>query len=333
MVVCGALVTLLVAMKMLAEERRSFTLRLMLVRHTTYFPLFESFRCLLFGSQRIRALKLLLCSVFQGFRQYGVIIFVYVAAIEQLMLFDTVLDYIINSVVVLVIAELDELAFKCLARIEEPSSDHDQDHHVPVSVLRTPLTAEGREYHSVNSSNSHAIEQYLLKTEEGLQGEQAARIPIHQSTDESSVQSNVLRQSLLQFHHSSPQSIQEMSTLRLSQREYEAYLNFDFWIVRCNFISMLLPLMNAKITGSNCGEHSLFRVSEIGMFSLMSTRILLNVYVDFILTRNRSKSLSDRVVHFVGSLFENALPCVAYVALMYLVFVEEFKPNEDDYLA
>jgi hypothetical protein len=38
-----------------------------------------------------------------------------VASIEQLMLFDTILDYIVNSVVVLVIAELDELAFQCLS--------------------------------------------------------------------------------------------------------------------------------------------------------------------------------------------------------------------------
>jgi hypothetical protein len=90
-VVCGALVTLMVCFKMLAEERRALCSRIVLMRHATETPLFYSLYHLLFGKKRLRALKLLLFSVFQSFREYGVLTFVYVAAIEQLMLFETIL--------------------------------------------------------------------------------------------------------------------------------------------------------------------------------------------------------------------------------------------------
>ena len=61
-------------------------------------------------------MRLLLLSLFYHLRGFAVLTFVYVASIEQLMLFETVLSYVINSVVVLVLAELDELLFRVFSR-------------------------------------------------------------------------------------------------------------------------------------------------------------------------------------------------------------------------
>jgi hypothetical protein len=254
-------------------------------------------------------------------------------------------------VVVLVIAELDELAFQCLSRVELSMRGHESgtDSHDEGSpggggynsaLLNPVTTPDGLLHHvdhSLSSSNSlggsggssrlNTIEQYLMKTEEGLHSHSRGAL-LRNSNDEQNINS-VARDSQI-LHHPSPANIHEMVTLSLSRREYEAYLTFDYCIVRFNFVSMLLPLMNAKITGSNCGEESLFRVSEIGMFALMITRVLLNVYVDTMLTRHSKRSLLEYICNMCCSLLEHSLPCVGYVALMYLVFVDIFKPPMDD---
>ena len=65
--------------------------------------------------------------IFLSFRVYGVLIFVYVASIEQIMLYNTIINYIINAVVVLVVAEIDELAFLFLSKNEMKNNNEDED--------------------------------------------------------------------------------------------------------------------------------------------------------------------------------------------------------------
>jgi hypothetical protein len=95
---------------------------------------------------------------------------------------------------------------------------------------------------------------------------------------------------------------------------------------------MVLPLVHAKISGVHCGEGSRFRVSEIVMFTLLSSRVALNVYVDILLVnfaRKRSSPFS-MFRHVIWSLLEHSLPCVGYLAIMYMVFVRQLKPPLDD---
>lgn len=128
-VCCGVLVVTIVALKMLAEERRAIAARLSLLHRTGPYSMFYCIRGLIIGRtdrnghDRLTSLKLLLYAIFLKFREYGMIVFVYVSAIEQLMLYETVLQYIINSVVVLVVVELDPLVFLALSRIDVDEDD------------------------------------------------------------------------------------------------------------------------------------------------------------------------------------------------------------------
>ena len=303
-IVCALLVTLIVCLKMLSEERRAICQRIVLIRHATENSYYYSIYHVIFGEKRLRALKLLLLCVFQSFREYGVLTFVYVAAVEQIMLFDTILDYVINSVIVLVIAELDELVFKSIVRIE--LEEHDPAHKQSFDV-----TEEEAEKHE--EQDRHSLIPAFLPS-----------VDIEAS----------IRPSVFQHrHHDSPENIKEMISLSLNPTEYEVYTIFDYFIVRLNFVMMLLPLLNGKITGHNCSENSLFRVSEIAMCGLFCIRILLNIFIDVKLQVNRGKwqnwtdksyfSLTPLVL---WSLLEHSIPCVAYVALMYYVLVRELKP-------
>ena len=65
-----------------------------------------------------------------------------------------------------------------------------------------------------------------------------------------------------------------------SSSEYDAYLAYDYLIIRLNCIMMLLPLLNGKITGNNCSENSVYRVSELAMFGLFAIRVFLNIGFD-----------------------------------------------------
>src|SRR5690606_17579111 len=149
-----------------------------------------------------------------------------------------------------------------------PNSHH---HHSLSSSTATVNVSHGKG----GSRHHNTIEQYLLKTEEGLQSQ--SRMARNSAGDHNINSSMMVRDSQILYHHS-PANIHEMVTLRLTRREYDAYLTFDYFMVRLNFIAMLLPLLNAKITGANCGRDSLYRVSELGMFALMTSRVLLNVY-------------------------------------------------------
>ena len=69
------------------------------------------------------------------------------------------------------------------------------------------------------------------------------------------------------------------------------------------------------------------------MLLLLSTEkkgILLNVYVDIIIVKNKIKTYRDYFVVIFWSLVEHAIPCIAYVFLMYSVFVVKLKPSIDD---
>jgi hypothetical protein len=316
--------------------------------------------------------------IFQSFREYGVITFVYVAAIEQLMLFETILDYIINSVVVLLIAELDELVFLCIQKSEisenfdrkRQSFDEkflDDENHEKASARSHSRGSEGSgggvggaqtikpfSSHDIESivesagnevavvtnvhaaHTSEATQPLLYKSEDGTVSTMMhAQRRINSEDIEDSRRPTLLYNS---YHNSAgPANVKEMIALSLSHVEYDCYLVYDYFIVRLNFITMLLPLVHGKITGKNCSEHSVYRVSEIAMFGLFTIRILLNVYVDLKLQFARGK-WKRTIAEYPGawvplalwSVIEHLVPCVCYVALMYFVFVEKLKPEIPD---
>lgn len=375
-VVCGALVTLIVCLKMLSEERKNLCQRLVLIRHATENSYYYSLYHLIFGEKRLRALKLLMMCIFQSFREYGVITFVYVAAIEQLMLFETILDYIINSVVVLLIAELDELVFLCIQKSEvsenfdrkRQSFDEkflDDENHERVSLRSNSHGSEGSagaggaqtikpfSGHDIESivettgassalpvitsaHTSDATQPLLYKSEDGTV---STMMHAHRRINSEDIEDSRRPSLLYNGYHSSsgPANVKEMIALSLSHVEYDCYLVYDYFIIRLNVVTMLLPLLNGKITGRNCSEHSLYRVSEIAMFGLFAIRILLNVYVDLKLQFGRGK-WKKTIEEFPGawvplalwSMMEHLIPCICYVALMYFVFVEKLKPLDPD---
>jgi hypothetical protein len=382
-VVCAALVMLIVCLKMLSEERRNLCQRLVLIRHSTENSYYYAVYHIIFGEKRLRALKLLCMCIFQSFREYGVITFVYVAAIEQLMLFDTILDYIINSVVVLLIAELDELVFNCIQKAEvsenfdrkRQSFDEkfvdDEDHekisvksrsshgseeleealagaqtirpfsnHEQSAVESALESAERGHVHAVAGGISHAASPHeeakhplLYKSEDGTI---SAMMHTHGRINSEDIEDSRRPSLLYNNYHSSigPANVREMIALSLSHVEYDCYLWYDYFIIRLNYIVMLLPLLNGKITGNNCSERSVYRVSEIAMFGLFTIRVLLNVYIDVKLQLARGK-WRRTISEYPGawaplafwSLVEHSVPCAAYMALMYFVFVKEFKPE------
>lgn len=118
--ICAMLVTVIIAMKMQTEERRLGAMRLVLKRHSGdstpsifSFALHEMFKG---GEHTATACRLIFMTLFNQLRSFSAVTFIYVASVEQLMLFDTQLQYIINSVIVLVLAEVDELLHECFAR-------------------------------------------------------------------------------------------------------------------------------------------------------------------------------------------------------------------------
>ena len=370
--ISGVLVAFIVCLKMLAEERRSIAQRLVLIRHATENSYYYSIYHLIFGAKRLRAFKLLCMCLFQSFREYGVITFVYVAAVEQLMLFDTIIDYIINSVVVLLIVELDELVFICIrkAELEASNREHGRAGRVSFDDQFTDTESEAGispnpnptpylpVVHSDSVIHSDLTHQEpLLKQEEVLVSatagggrysedlEDSSRpslLPTHDHRQGQRPDGQVCRRTDSQIlnetvhrdlhQHHGPSGIKEMTALAFNQSEYEAYKVYDYWSLRLNYIVMILPLTNGKITGHNCSENSLYRVSEITMFGLFLIKIVLNVYVDVKLQLGRGKwqhevranSLSLLPLVF-WSLLEHGVPCVAYLALMYNVFVVQLK--------
>lgn len=283
---------------MLKEERRCFAERLSLIRLGTEFTYFNCFYKLLFEDHKIRTLKVLCYSIFHSFRVFGVTTFVYVATMEQIMLYKTSIDYIINSVVVLVIAEIDELAFWCLKKTvlsnHDPSHTHGKiDAEVTVYDPLSTSDVENTSLPPVSASLSSLSSHLIDNGEDVNQG-------IHLS---------------------------EATELTLSEVEKDAFLIYDYWILRLNCLSMIIPLTRGKLTGHNCSESSVIRVSEIGMIALLSTRMLLNVFLDLYISRRKFSLASIR--HGLWSLLEHGIPCLLYVFLMYAVFVEAFKPPTD----
>lgn len=344
--VCSILVTVIVCLKMLAEERRCISSRLVLIRHASEFSFFNSFYHFLYGnSLRRRSLKLILLSLFQAFREYGVITFVYVAAMEQIMLFETILDYIINSVVVLLIAEADELLFHCLAKIEleiEFSTDHSEvtedefpditaaggyshaDMIRTASTLQHPLThPEPQPLVDHKAGTMNPIEHFFLKPEGTHSSMKSAG---QNEASEPSDSGNDYMPLYGEGMTKSPRNIHEMTCLHLTKREYEAFVVYDYWILRCNVIAMLVPLLHGKLTGYNCSERSQIRVSEIGMLVLLISRVCLLIYVDNLMARHKLQGMWAVIRHTFWSLLEHGIPCLGYVGLMYFVFVVKLKP-------
>jgi hypothetical protein len=355
--ISGILVTFIVCLKMMAEERRSIAQRLVLIRHATENSYYYSIYHLIFGAKRWRAFKLLCMCLFQSFREYGVITFVYVAAIEQLMLFDTIIDYIINSVVVLLIVELDELVFICIQKAEleaahrtvaagrQPRASFDdqftdaesESGGGPGSVPYIPVAAEpllphptkqeeilaaGRHSEDLENSSRPSL---LTAPSGGGAHSQRQRRTVSQGQVEGTHRD-------LHQGHDGPSDIKEMIAISFNQSEYEAYKVYDYWSLRLNYLVMILPLTNGKITGHNCSEKSLYRVSEIAMFGLFLIKIVLNVCVDLQLQLGRGKWKNEVRANSLSllplvcwSLLEHGVPCVAYLALMYNVFVVQLK--------
>lgn len=119
-IICTVLVIAIVAVKLKQEELKAVSMRLFLLRHTESHEssIFFAIRGLLTGGadghSPLFYAKLLIITLFHQLHAFGVIIFVYVASLEQIMLFDTALQYIINSVVILVLVEIDGLLMQAL---------------------------------------------------------------------------------------------------------------------------------------------------------------------------------------------------------------------------
>ena len=255
---CSVLVTLIVAVKMQPEERRCFALRLVLIRHSTAYSFWTILQGLFSGDNVGYWFKILYLYIFRNFREYGVVVFVYVGAMEQTMLFESILQYIINCTVVLLVAELDELLFISLAKSDlSPSS-------------------EGESSRSESLNDATSIEQGSST----MQSNNTAHEPYERS--------NTMTSRAARVNH----VISNFTHLRLSPKEQEAFNYWDFFIVRCNFLSMIIPLMSGKLSGRGCSENSWIRVSEVGMLCLMLTRVLLNVQVDMLIDRRFSCTLS-----------------------------------------
>jgi hypothetical protein len=120
-IICTVLVIGIVTIKLKEEEMKAVTMRLYLLRHTESHEssIFFAVKGMLTGDSQghspLYYAKLLLVSLFHQLHAFGVITFVYVASLEQIMLFDTALQYIINSVVILVLVEIDGLFFQAIS--------------------------------------------------------------------------------------------------------------------------------------------------------------------------------------------------------------------------
>jgi len=306
---CSVLVTLIVAIKMQQEERRAFSLRLVLIRHSTVYSIWTIVEGLSSGRNVFYWLKILYLYIFRNFREFGVIVFVYVGAMEQTMLFESILQYIINATVVLLVAELDELLFISLAKSDLTPNDREgseigggsRDNSMTDGRDRETLIEEGvNELGAAGGGNGHSS---------------TISSPVYD-------RSNTLtsRHHEERVHH----VISDFTQLHLSPKEQEAFNCWDFYIVRFNFLSMIVPLMHGKLTGLGCSKNSFIRVSEIGMLCLIISRVLLNVQVDMLIDRRFTISLNG-LRKVVWSTLEHGVPAYLYLLLMYLVFVERLK--------
>jgi hypothetical protein len=151
---------------------------------------------------------------------------------EQTMLFDSCLAYIINSVVVLIIADADELMFSGLSQklsIESRLGKHKYKGFESINTFET---------------NDNTGDNDNFGDEEDVSWR----------FDDSTVTSEV-----------EVKTIHEYVDLYLTQLEKEAFEIYDYYLVRLNFFSIILPLCHGKLTGFNCSENSFIRVSEIGI--------------------------------------------------------------------
>jgi hypothetical protein len=272
-----------------------------LIRHSTAYSFYAIVQGLLSLQNVGYWLKILYLYVFRNFRDYGVIVFVYVGAIEQTMLFESILQYIINATVVLLVAELDELLFISLAK----------------SDITSQIESEGGGG-SRRASVADSPFDRDTAIEEG--SNPLGRNDTYERTNTYSSRAN-------RVNH----TISDFTQLKLSPKEQEAFDYWDFGIVRANFLSMIVPLMAGKLTGKGCSENSFIRVSEWSMLCLILSRVLLNVKVDMLVDRKFSYSLKG-MTKMLWSLLEHGIPAYLYLVLMYAVFVVRLKPptNEND---
>lgn len=245
---------MIIVLKMLEEERRCFTLRLVTIRSSSTCSYWTSIGRIITGSStslsdnnvRVHSLKTLIMSIFRSFREFGVVLFVYVAAMEQTMLFDSCLAYIINSVVVLIIADADELIFSGLSQklsIESRLGKHKY---------------KGLERNNTDDSidNKHKFK--------GFGSEKNNTDDFNDNNGDEEDGSWRFDNSTVASEMNEAKTIHEYVDLYLTQIEKEAFELYDYYLVRLNFLSIILPLCHGKLTGSNCSENSFIRVSEIG---------------------------------------------------------------------
>lgn len=341
--ICGSLMVLVVAMKMLPEERRCLSQRLVLIRHGTEFAYFDCFYKLIFEKNKFQSFKVLALQLFHSFRVYGVVTFVYVAAIEQIMLFDTIIDYVINSVVVLLLADIDELAFQSISKLEISPENNERGHDYfgfhEHEYQHVDTNTSGNNYTCLNIKSDVGITAVKSKVEVEVEvAASTSALVVGQGRgrgrgqeddreeDEYDSYYEPVRHSYIQ-HISSAKTLQEMTLMKLTSHEKNVFLTYDYIIMRLNMLSMIVPLTIGKITGYNCSIHSRFRVSEITMIMLMISRVLLNVYIDVRLVKHKFKGRFTVFRHMLWSLLEHGVPCALYLLLMYYVFIEKLKPG------
>jgi hypothetical protein len=117
--------------------------------------------------------------------------------------------------------------------------------------------------------------------------------------------------------------INDFTSLHLSPKEQEAFNCWDFFIVRLNFLSMIIPLMHGKLTGKGCSENSYIRVSEIGMLCLIISRVLLNVQVDMLIDRRFTLSLNG-FRKACWSTLEHGVPAYWYYYYYYYYYYDYY---------
>ena len=186
---------------------------------------------------------------------FGVVVFVYVAAVEQLMLYDTIIDYVINSVVVLLVAEVDELMYYSIARMEIHPQNHGKGHLDTDHSYKIISTAiEHDEEHAGENRNSNN------PVSQGLNGEEVLSSSLSLSSghrDKGLVVSSVLisqdyepvRESYIQ-HLNTAASFEDMVKISLTKHERDVFLIYDYFIARANFCCCFIPMTFSKITVS-----------------------------------------------------------------------------------
>ena len=246
------------------------------------------------------------------------------------MLFDSILQYIINCTVVLLVAELDELLFISLAKSDLTPNDSDENGHGDgMSDDR-----EGGHGHGYGHRDRDRDRDTLIEEGRNELGTETIISPPSSSSSPLLFPVYDRSNTLTSRHHEDRvhHMINDFTQLHLSPKEQEAFNCWDFYIVRFNFLSMIIPLMHGKLTGFGCSENSFIRVSEIGMLCLMISRVLINVQVDMLIDKRFTVTASG-LRKVVWSSLEHGVPAYLYLLLMYMVFVQRLKgspPVEND---